>query len=217
MPRFQEVLALFERIGDDPAEANAAGNLGNTYLLVPELRDLDQAEHWFRISLSLRDDADWFGRARNFSSLGAVALERFEDAQAAGQSEPILLGHLNAALRVYQQALDLTPADDHDTRAACEHQLGIINRHAGDTRRALRHFQQSIQHEEARGNIYGAGQTRHGIAILLSNEDRIGEALLYAHAALDNYRQAGPGAAADAASAEQLIARLEQHTQPTAT
>ena len=37
---------------------------------VPGLRDLDQAEHWFRHSLSLRPDSDRLGRARCLDSLG---------------------------------------------------------------------------------------------------------------------------------------------------
>ena len=181
--------------------------------MVPGLRDLDQAEHWFRHSLSLRPDSDRLGRATILSSLGAVALERFDDARAAGEAEPVLLKHLNAALRSYQQSLDLTPADDHQARGVTENQLGIVYSRAGDTGQALRHYQQSIQHEEARGNIYRAGQTRYNIALLLAGDGRIGDALHYARAALDNFRQAGPGAASDAADAEQLIATLEQRSR----
>ncbi len=147
------------------------------------------------------------------AQLGAVALERFDDARAAGEAEPVLLEHLNAALRYYQQALDLTPADDHEKRAITENQLGLIYRRAGDTGQALRHYQQSIQHDEARGNIYGAGQTRYNIALLLAGVGRTSDALLYARAALDNFQQAGPGAASDADAARQLIADLEQRSR----
>ena len=55
------------------------------------LRDLDQAEHWFRHSLRLRDNSDRHGRARNFGSLGQVAMERFDDALTAKEAEPVLL------------------------------------------------------------------------------------------------------------------------------
>ena len=80
----------------------------------------------------------------------------------------LLLEHLNAAIRSYQQALDLIPADDQETRAISEHQLGDVYGRAGDTGQALRHYQQAIQHEEARGDIFGAGQTRYNIALLLA-------------------------------------------------
>ncbi len=124
----------------------------------------------------------------------------------------MLLEHLNAALHGYHQALDLTPADDHDQRGITEHQLGNIYSRAGDTRQALRHYQQAIQHEEAQGDIYRAGQTRYNIALLLANDGRISDALLYARAALDNFRQAGPGAATEATEAEQLVASLQQRS-----
>jgi tetratricopeptide (TPR) repeat protein len=209
-PHLQEAIALAHRIGDSGAEAHEAGSLGNAYLYVPGLRDLDQAEHWFQYSLSLRPGSDRLGRAMSLSSLGTVALEKFNDAKAAGEAGPVLLEHLSTARRDCQQALDLTPADDHQTRGATENQLGLIYDQAGDAGQALRHFQQAIQHQEARGNIYGAGTIRYNIALLLAGEGRVSDALHYARAALQNYQQAGPGAAADAANAEQLIAGLEQ-------
>ena len=187
-----------------------AGSLGNAYLRVPGLRDLDQAEHWFRHSLSLRPDGDLYGRAACLGSLGMVALERFDDARAAGEAEPVLMEYLNACLHSYQQSLDLTPADDHRTRGITENQFGFALRRAGDTGEALRHYQRAIQHEEARGYIYGAGQTRYNIALLLANDGQTGDALHYARAALDNFQQAGPGAVDDADDARQLIAALEQ-------
>jgi tetratricopeptide (TPR) repeat protein len=213
LPHFQEAFTLDQRIGERPAQALDALNLGNAYLTVPGLRDLDQAEHWYQHSLSLRSDGERLGRAVSLSALGAVALARFDDALAAGQAASVLLAHLNDALRSYQQALELIPADHHAERGTWEHQLGNIYERAGDTSQALRHYQQAIQHEEARGNIFGAGKTRYNIALLLAADSRIGDALLYARAALDNFQQAGPGAAADAANAERLIAALEQHNR----
>jgi tetratricopeptide (TPR) repeat protein len=213
LPRFQEALELFQRIGDRPAEANLTLSIGEAWLIVPGLRDLDQAGRWFSHSLRLRDGADRLGRAKGLAGLGGVALYRFDDALAARQPGPTLLEHLNAALAGYQQALDLTPAGDHEARAVYENQLGEIYRRAGDTRQALRHYQQAIQHHEARGDIYRAGLTRSNIALLLDGGGRAAEALLYARAALGNFRQAGPGAADDAADAEQLIAELESLTK----
>jgi hypothetical protein len=210
LPHLQDALELFQRAGDRSAEAEDAVNLGNAYLLVPALRDLDQAEHWYQHSLRLRPEDDQVGRASCYNQLGSLALKRFEDALAADEAEKILLEHLNAALHSYQQALDLFAASDHRSRAIAENQLGVIYRRAGDTRLALRHYQQSLYHEEARGNIYGAGQTRYNIALLLDDAGRTGDAVLYARAALDNFQRTGPGGASDAADAEQLIANLEQ-------
>jgi tetratricopeptide (TPR) repeat protein len=209
LPHYQEALALDQRIGDRASEAQDAGSLGNAYLS-PMLRDLDQAEHWFRHSLSLRSDSDLHGRARNLSSLGGVAMERFDEARAAAEAVPVLLEHLNAALSRYQDSLDLTPTDDHEERAIVENQLGNVYSAAGDTGQALRHYQRAIKHNEDRGDSYGAGQTRYNIALLLQEDGRISDALQYARAALDSYQQAGPGAADRVNRARRLIADLEQ-------
>ena len=210
MPLYQEALALGQKVGDSASEAQNAGRLGNAYLYVPELRDLDQAERWFRHSLSLRPDGDRLGRAANLSSLGGVAVERFEDAVSRGEADPVLLEYLNSALRSYRQSLEFTPADDHAARAIRQHQLGMVFQLAGDVGQALRHYQQSIQHEEARGNLYGAGQTRQNIAIMLVRDGRTDDALHYARAALDNYQQVGPGAADLTDQTRRIIADLEQ-------
>jgi tetratricopeptide (TPR) repeat protein len=212
LTHFREVLMLAQRIGDRRAEAEAAGLLGHTYRSVPGLRDLDQAEKWYRHSLSLRPDSDRLGLATALGSLGQVAMERFQEAREAREAEQVLQEQLNTALRSYHQALDLTPVDDHESRGITEMDLGNLYRLAGDTRQALRHYQQAIQHQEARGNVYVAGQTRYNIAVLLAKDDRVSDALHYARAALDNYRQAGPGAADRADRTRQLIADLEQRS-----
>ena len=209
LPHFQEAFTLAQRVGDVRSEAQQAGSLGNAYLYLPGLKDLDQAERWFRHSLSLRDDSDRIGRGLNLSSLGEVALERFDNAVSLGEAGPVLLKHLNAALRSYQQALELTSADDHHERGIREHQVGRIFGRAGDFPQALRHYQQAIQHHEARGDAYSAGTTRRNVALLLRRTNRTGDALHYARAALDNLRQVGAGAAVDVAETERLVADLE--------
>jgi hypothetical protein len=76
----------------------------------------------------------------------------------------------------------------------------------------MRHYQQAIQHDEARGDVYAAGQTRYNIAALLAGDGQISDALLYARAALSNFQQTGPGAAEEVARAQQLITSLETGT-----
>ena len=76
-----------------------------------------------------------------------AALTWFDDAPVAGEAEPVLVKHLSAGLRSYQQSLDLIPADDHDERAISENQIGIIYRRAWATAEALRHYQKSAVEE----------------------------------------------------------------------
>jgi len=213
LPHYREALALVQRVGDRHREAQWAGSLSNAYLSLPGLRDLDQAERWLRHSLGLRGESDRLGRGINLAGLATVARQRFEDARAAGEAEQVLLQHLNDALHGFLEALDLAPADDHESRGIRESEIGIVYSQAGDAGQALRHYQRAIQHHEAGGNIFDAGRTRYNVARLLGNDDRIGEALHYARAALANFKGVGPGAAAKVADAEQFIADLEQHVR----
>lgn len=195
---------------DTVGESMLATSLGNAYLSVPGLRDLGQAQRWHQHSLDLKPEHNRVGRAASLAQLAGVAFQRFVEARAAGDPETVLLGHLNAALRGYQKALGLFPADDVEDLAVIHHQMGLIYRQAGDTRQALHHYQQSIRYDEARGDTYGAGQTRHNIALLLGADGRPGDALHYARAALQDFERTGPGAARDAISTRELITQLEQ-------
>ena len=213
VPLYQEALGLVQKSGDRALEVLWADNVGYAYLRVSELKDLEQAQRWFQYSLSLCDDDDRGGRAANLSALGDIALERFDDAVDAGEAEPVLLRHINAALHSYQQSLDLARADDLEGRSVTEHQIGSTFRRVGDKRQALLHYQKAIQYAEARGDSYRAGMIRSNVAVAMGEDGRISDALRYAHAALDNFRQVGAGAASAAANTEQLIAILEQASE----
>ena len=226
LDHYRAAYELADKIGDTVGQATQAFNLGNAYLFVTELRDLGQAQHWHQRSLDLKPEEDRIGRAVSHGSLAGVASQRFLDARAAGarrrwyrrfgpfnRSVPDSErgADLDAAVAGYQQALELLPADHHhDHRATAHHQLGMIYAEVGDVSQAMRHFQQSIQHKETLGDTYRAGLTRYNIALLYAGAGRPGDALLYARAALANFRDVGPGAAADADDAQALINRLER-------
>ena len=207
---FQEATDLFQRAGDRRAEATAALNLGHTYMNIPALRDLDQAEQWYRRYLELLEEHDTLGRAQGVGQLGNVAYERFNDAQAAGAPDEQLLRHLNAAAGAYHQALGLLPDNAVGDLAVTHHGLGAIYGEAGDTAAALGHYQKAIHYLELQDDRYSAGWTRHDAAITLAIAGRQHDALLYARAALRDFDAVGPGAAARADRARQLITALEQ-------
>jgi tetratricopeptide (TPR) repeat protein len=210
LTHYEEALGLYRRIGAQPDEARIAVSLGNAYEEIPALRDLDLAEQWYRRSLELLADNDRFGRAICLANLGDISIKRFDDARENAADEAALLEYLNAALRDHQQALSLRPTDDPEGLAVSHNQLGAIYRRADDTRQALHHYQQAINHHEDRGDVYGAGRTRYNVALLLANDGRPGDALDYARAALHDYQRIGPGAASRIAKAQQLVAWLEQ-------
>ena len=52
---YLEAMSLYQRIGDRQAEGVVAFNLGHAYKDIPGVRDLDQAERWYKRVSSSRD------------------------------------------------------------------------------------------------------------------------------------------------------------------
>ncbi len=207
---YEEAIPLCQRIGDQPEEAIIAFNLGHAYTEIPALRDLAQAERWYRRSLELTDEGDRLGRSQCLSQLGYVVWERFKEARAAGEPEEELLRYLNAALQLYHQALDLIPPNAVDDLAVTHNALGLIYGDAGDLDRALPHYRQAIRYFEAAGDLYHAAVVRRNVALALAGAGRLEEARLYAQAALRNFATYGEGAAAEIQDTQRLIAEIEQ-------
>jgi tetratricopeptide (TPR) repeat protein len=207
---FEEAIPLCQRIDDKPEESVLSFKIGHAYKNLADLRELDQAERWYRRSLELHDEGDRLGRGKCLNQLGSVAYERFGAAREAREPEEGLLRHLNEAVRYYHQGLDLLPPDAVDALAVTHHQLGSIYDNAGDLDRALPHYRDSIRYEEVQGNLYGAAQTRFNVALALADAGRLPDALAYARAALGNYQTYGQGAAADVQRTQGLIAEIER-------
>jgi tetratricopeptide (TPR) repeat protein len=207
---YREALDLAELLALRSEAATAAFNLGRALEDVPAVRDLDQAEHWYRRSLDLRDERDRVGRVRCHGQIGSVAFSRFRETRAAGRPESELLAALNAALAAYHQALALLPADAVNDLAVAHNALGAIYKNAGDFDRALPHYRECIRLAEGSGNLYQAGATRFNVALALMQSGRLTDAREYARAALRNFKPYGPGAAAETQQTQQLLARIEQ-------
>lgn len=201
---------LAEMIKDTVVQANQAANIGNAYLSVPALQNLDQAQHWHQRRLDLEPKHNRIGLAAAHGSLANVAYQRFLDARTRDTPEAKLLDYLNTALTGHRQALELLPSDHHDYRSVAHQEIGNIYTDVGDVAQAMHHYQKAIQHSEARGDTYGAGLIRYNIALLLYRAGRPGDALHYARAALTNYRDVGPGANSRIQRAQDLISDLEQ-------
>jgi tetratricopeptide (TPR) repeat protein len=212
---YEETARLTQRISDQASEATAALNFGHAYLTLPDLRDLLQAERWYRRSLELTDERDRQGRARCVGQLGCVAWERFKEARAANEPEEELLRHLNTAAQFYHQALDLLPANAVDDLAVTHNQLGGVYFAAGDVERALHQAREAIRYEEMQGNLYGAAQSRGNVALALTQAGRLADAREYALAALRNYETYGDRAAAEIQRTQGLIAEIEQAMSET--
>jgi tetratricopeptide (TPR) repeat protein len=210
---YEEALKLSEQIGDTYSAAACAYNLGSAYLDILSLRDLEQAELWFRHSLGMCGEDERQGQARCLAQLGRVAYERFLKARESGQQAEELLRHRNNALQFYSQALELIPSDSVIELGVFHDLLGILHSDTGDISRAMLHYRESIRYEEMRGNVFGAAQTRYNVATLLAQAGRLADAREYAYAALRNFETYGGRAAEQIQQARELIAAIEQFIQ----
>jgi tetratricopeptide (TPR) repeat protein len=208
---YEETAELMHRIGDRPAEAVAALNLGHVYMpkYLPALRDLDRAETWYCRSLELRAAGDRQGRAHALGQLGGVAFERFLEARRSGAPDSQLLAHLNQAARFHHQALDLLPPDAVGDLAVTHGQLGNIYGNAGDLERCLQHCREAGGYFEAADDVYSAAQLRFNVAVIFARAGRFRDALDYAQAALRGYETFGPRAASDIQDTRKLIAQID--------
>jgi tetratricopeptide (TPR) repeat protein len=211
---YEKALTLLERIGDKAGAAVCALNLGHAYTQIPAIRNLQKAEQWYQRSLELRDQRDRLGRSKCLTELGRVAHERFQEAQTTRQPEASLRQHLNEALHCSAEALKLLPQNAVKDLAVAHNQIGNICRSAGDLDCAFLNYRETIRYEEAQENLYGAANTRFNMALVLAQASRFDEALLYAQAALCNFKTFGDRAVADIQDTEQLIRLIEQSLKP---
>jgi tetratricopeptide (TPR) repeat protein len=207
---YREAFDFAAAIGDSAGQAACSLNLGHAYKDIADLRDLDEAERWYRQSLGLRSEGDELGRGRSLGQLGLVAHERFLDARKAQRPVEELAGHLAEAAQRYEQALGLIPASAIADHAVTHNQLGNIYDDSGYIDRALHHYRQCIRYREQAGDSFGAGRTRYNVALTLLPATRFSEARAYAVAALENFRTFGDRAADDIQSTEGLIADIDE-------
>jgi hypothetical protein len=206
---YEEDFRLSKRIGDEPGAAVTAFNLGHAYKDLPALRDLDEAEAWYRRSLDLHEERDRLGRGKCLGQLGLVAYERFVEAREAGAPQETLLEHLSEAANHYHRALELLPSDAVDSLAVAHNQLGNIYRDAGDLARCHRHYRESIRYFERAGDVYHAAVARRNVALAFARAGRWQDALDYARAALRGFESFGARAAAEVQRTQRLIAQIE--------
>lgn len=208
---YEESLKLSEQINEQMGAAACAFNLGRAFGSndIPSLRNLSLAEHWYRRSLELYDKRDRRGRALSLGQLGSVARLRYYDAKEAGEPEAVRLSHLDAAARLYHEALDMLPENAINDLAVMHNQLGNTYGNLADFDRALRHWREAIRYKEMSGDEYEAAMIRHNVGMSFMLAGRGAEALEYARAALRNFETFGDRAAANIKKAQELIEWIE--------
>jgi tetratricopeptide (TPR) repeat protein len=207
---FEEALGYYQRISDQQAEAVLCFNLGHVYLHLPQLRDLDKAEEWYRRSLAMRLPSDQLGQANCYGQLGQVAFERFDAAVAANEPEEKVVPDWHAALQHYQQALKLLPTNAVSVLGVVHHQMGAIYQSVGDVEHSISYYRESIRYKELEGNAYGAAETKFNIGLLLLAGGNLSDAREYARAALRDYQSYGDLAVKEIKQTRELIETIER-------
>jgi tetratricopeptide (TPR) repeat protein len=207
---YEESQQLALCIIDLPITAAAAFNLGHAFKDIPTIRDYNQAEHWYRLALSLYAEADKLGRGQCLVQLGVVAYHRFQHARRQPEADPTaLLTDLNVALDLYHQALTLLPPTAVDDLAVTHTLLGNGHADSNDLNRALTHWREAARCWEVVGNNYGMAQTLENIARGLASRGRFADALPYAEEALHKYASYESGAP-EVEQTQELIANIKQ-------
>jgi tetratricopeptide (TPR) repeat protein len=210
---YTESSELAELIKDKMGAAICAFNLGTSYLDIPVMRSLDQAEYWYRHSLERLDKNEVMVRSKCLSQLGAVAFERFQEAREGQRPDQEALRHLNDALRLYSQSLDDTPRDALAELAVKHNALGYIYAEGMNMPSALMHWREALHSYDEMGDLYHAAKVRSNIAIGLTMVERFVDARDYAYAALRNLEAYGDRAAGEMEETRRLIADIEQVLQ----
>ena len=203
---FQKSFDLDTLIGYSFGQATSAFNLGNAYILVSGLRDLDKAEHWHLKALDLWSPGDGLARGKSLSSLGRINFERFQDAQKTPPRSGVGAPFLIEAAKSYEQALKLFPVTAIQARGIAHDQLGKIYASAGCIDQALEHFRTEIRYCDAAGDVSSAGIVRSDAALSLAAKGRFDDARAFAEAALANFQSIGAGP--DIQRTEGLIAAI---------
>jgi tetratricopeptide (TPR) repeat protein len=206
----EEAISLYHRIGDQATEAISAFNLGHAYMDIPALRNLDQAERWYRRSLELRDERDRLGRSKTIDQIGMVVHQRFLEARKSGASDKQILELANEALHAYQLSLEWAPSDALDKLALSHQHIAAIYAQTGHFDQALPHSREAIRYFDAADSLYEAANTRRNVALALADAGRFQDALDYAQAALRGFSTFGDRAADMIQRTQQLIAQIEQ-------
>lgn len=217
---YEEVIKLFESVGAHRGAFTAAFNLGNTYKDVPELRDLEQAEHWYKKCEALLDPSDKITRANVTGQQALLAYQRATEALDKGVEDPaaaltsgqaeVYIKHISEALRLARLALLLTPPDAVNELAAGNEILGIIYQVLLDHQSALECFSEAILHREKQNDFYSAAAARCRVANILMWQGRFKEARDFAEAALSDYERYGDQAAAEILATRALIERTKR-------
>lgn len=161
-----------------------AFKLGNAYLQLPIVRNLTEAEQWYRFSLMLYKKYDAHWTAQCCGKLGLVTYEHWIEALKASGSTPVISKEFNEILDHYTRALYLLPSYAVGDLATLYNRLGRLFHEVGQIEEAFEYYRDAVRYYELHGNRYETARTRFITALLLIQDNRLEDAYDYAEAAL---------------------------------
>jgi tetratricopeptide (TPR) repeat protein len=188
----KEAFDLFERLNETHDMATAALDLGNAYLSVPAIRDLDEAERWYQRSLDLRGETDNVSKSMVWSALGRLARQRLLEARDNGEAIDKHSEYARQAISYWERALNLLPKHEMGHRAAVHQYLAHLLEDLGELDSAGGCHRESIRLHDERGDVFSAAVGRTQLAANLLRSERYDEALDWARAALDAFQGMRP-------------------------
>lgn len=209
---YKAAIEICEKYGFMSIASAYSMNLGNAYIDIDKIYDLDEAERWFMRGLDLTPEQDGLERGRCLGSLGSTTLRRFEDTRKDGKPD---LKYLEAAQEFYQKALKAFPQNAINELSTTYNWLGNVYRYAGMTDEAMKHYQEAIYLGDSLSDIYWAAQYRLNAAYTLMDADRLSDALEYARSAQERFEACGAAGVNKVKETRDLISRIEDmRSQP---
>ncbi|MGO9118301.1 MAG: CHAT domain-containing protein [Desulfomonilaceae bacterium] len=219
--QYEESIRWSRSVKDVALEAVSHFNLGEAYLELPDIRNLDASEAAYRTALALYHPDDAVSRSKCMKQIGMVHHYRFREALKLGESPETLQRHVNAAEQQYQQALILRSASASAQLVPMHNQLGVFYSETGQTERAREHYGECLQICQQTGDRLVAGKARCNMAFTYvldakreATPARQLDALLrgqaYVRAALRDFQHYQGRAADLEAKAQQLLGKIEE-------
>jgi tetratricopeptide (TPR) repeat protein len=219
---FEEAIACHRRTGDTATEAISQYNLGNAYIDIPAIRNLEAAEAAYQRGLDLLDPKDALGRSRCIQQIGMVHHKRFDESRERDEPAETIVKHAQAAEQHYLQALALCPTTALTDLGTMHNQFGKLYAEVGQTEPTREHLEKAAQCFEQTDDRYNAGATRFNIALMYlqaagreatpsRQRELLERAQAYAQAALRDFQHYQGRAAADEAKAQGLLERIHEN------
>jgi tetratricopeptide (TPR) repeat protein len=216
----EEAICLSRRLGQNADQSNAESSLGQAYMDIPAIRDLDAAEEAYQRSLALHSP-DVLGRSRCLMAIGMVHHERFRDARVNKESFDTVLRHAQAAEKQILDALRQCPDDAVRERGTAHNQLGNLYLELGRHNSARRYYEKAAQYHARANDRFRAGTARFNLAYMYlqsatSCNQRaekgayLQRARAYAGAALRDFEQYQGRAPEDETRAVGLLYQIDQ-------